>query len=227
MMLSEVRNKLDVVPALGMRALLVAFSVPVTHSRHCGSLSTYRRVLQASPGSRHTSCPGLESAISPRSSGAFCQRMVRNQAQTLGVVDCEFINPTSWDHSRVPSGPLGVASLSTPSLHTWCLWLPGPQVMQDDVSVAGPSSPATRGLRQAAWCLWGWRCPVAHPGTKRSLGTLPFSSRSRRRFSDSEPDGSCSATDLRGQGKPPPCLRPSFLVRHRGTLAVTLCTCVH
>lgn len=73
----------------------------------------------------------------------------------------------------------------------------------------GALRPSLRGPEAA--CLLSPRLavPVARSGTP------PFGGRSRRRFSDSEPDGSRSATDPRGRGKPPPCLRPSLLVCHR------------
>lgn len=57
----------------------------------------------------------------------------------------------------------GVVSPSASSQQTWCLWLPGPQVMQDDGFIAGNSSPATRELRQPNWCLSGLEVPSHSP----------------------------------------------------------------
>lgn len=132
--------------------------------------------------------------------------------------------------SHLPGGPTctailtGIASFSVSSLQTWCLWIPGTQVVQDDGFIAGTFFPATQGLRQPNWCLWGWRCPITHPGTRHSLEDSAL----QRRCFLTEPHGLCSATDLLGdQGKPPTSRRPSFLVCQVGTLAVTLCVYIH
>ena len=97
--------------------------------------------------------------------------------------------------------------------------------MQDDGLIAGTLSPATRGLRQPNWCLWGSRCTVTQsPST--ALGTLPFKDRSRQCF----PTLSQMAlvTDLLGdQGKPPSSLRLSFLICQLGILTITLCAYIH